>query len=152
MISGVIFEIVIVQTISWADDECRSELAGAASNGVLAVAGPQGSRSGGPSAYFGESPDSQRLGADDLGSGTVLVQQHRKRNGFVLDEGLGVASPSGADRGDVGPGREDLFVPLPDLTGPLPAGQSTKMPEKQHHLGPLRPMVTESGGLPVRID
>jgi hypothetical protein len=71
---------------------------------------------------------------------------------LVLDEGLGVVLAAGADRSDLSPGGEDILVSIANLTGPLTAGQSSKVAQEKQDLRLLHPEVTEPLFGPVRID
>ena len=71
---------------------------------------------------------------------------------LIFDEGLGVAAAAGADGGNARSCGEDLVVSVADLTGPLAAGQSAEVAEKQDHLWPGRPPVAEAFLVAVGID
>ena len=71
---------------------------------------------------------------------------------LIFDEGLGVAAAAGADGGNARSCGEDLVVSVADLTGPLAAGQSAEVAEKQDHLWLGRPPVAEAFLAAVGID
>ena len=78
--------------------------------------------------------------------------RHGEWHVLVLDERHCVALAAGADGRDLGTGCEKFVVSVADLTGPLTAGQSTKVPKEQKHLGMVLPQVTEALWRAIRID
>ena len=75
--------------------------------------------------------DAGLLGPDDSGGRAVLVEQHRERDGLVLDERLGVPASTRTDGSDRSSGGEDLLVPIADLTGPLATRQSAEVAKEE---------------------
>ena len=152
MIAGEVFEIGIQELVAGRDDERRSELERSSSGVVLGVACSAGSNSGSQLCGSQQRGQTERVGADDLGSAAVLVQQHLERNVLVLDEGFGVSLPAGADGDDVGTRRSDLFVAISDLTGPLTTSESTEVSQEQHDRASFGPSVSEAVLVPIGID
>jgi hypothetical protein len=87
---------------------------------------------------------SERPRSDDLSGAAVLIEEHRIRDLFILDERFGVLPAAGSDCGDRGTGGDDLVVSVADLTGPFTAGQSPEVSKEEQNLRLFRPEVTES--------
>lgn len=152
MIAGVILEICVLQHIPRSDHQRRTQLKRSTAGPFLAMApseAPEGRR---PGARREHRPDPERIRSGNLGRGSLFVEQHRERNSLVLDEGPGITLATGADGGHARPGRQYLLVTIADLTGPLAAGQSAKVAEKQNHLCLVRPPVTKAFCDSVGID
>ncbi len=139
MVAGELLEVGEEDLVPGPDDDGGTELERPAAGLVLAVSGGQragGSQSCGrlQSRQCGEC-----AGAHDLRGLPVLVEKDGKGNLLVFDERLCIALASGPDRGHTGPGGEEVVVSAADLTGPLAAGESAEVAEKEEHVG---------GGLP----
>ena len=152
MVAGEILAIGVEQLVSWADDECGSELERAGSRLLLDVPSGQRARRSHHGPRLDDAGQPELSGADDLGSGAVFVEQHLEGNPLVLDEGQRVALAPRADGGDVRTCGEDLLISVADLTGPLAARQSTEVPKEQNHPRMLLPTVAQTLSDAMRID
>ena len=152
MVACVVLEILVEDLISWPNHDGGTELHRPASGLALPMPRGEGPETGGELARTDEGRHTDGARTHDLGSDAVLVEQHRERNPLVLDEGLRIPAPPGADSRDLRPGCENIFVPVSDLTGPLTARQSTEVPEEQDHLGLIAPEITQPLFGPVWVD
>lgn len=152
MVACELLEVLVEDLIARAHHDGRSQLGRSTAGLPLAMTTGKGTEAGGELARLQQSRRSDRCGADDVGGGSVLIQQDGKRNVLVLDEGLGVAFAACADGGDAGSGGEDLVVSVADLTGPLAAGQSAEVAKEENDLGLLGPQVAEPVFSLVGID
>ncbi len=152
MVPGKLLEVLVEELIAGADDQRRTELLPPAARISLPVATCSCSKAGGDLGGLHQVEGAEVVRPDDLGGGTVFVQQHVEGHLFVLDERLGVAFAAGADGDHARPLCDDLVVSVADLTGPLTASQSAEMPEKQQDLRVMAPAVPESRFVGVGID
>lgn len=152
MVSGVVLEIGVQQFVAGPYHQRGSELRRASAGLVLDIPARDRPSTGDPLARTEQRGSVERLRPDDVGRRSVLVQQDLERDPLILDEGLGVAFPTGAYRDDVCARRPDVFVPISDLTGPLTTGQSTEMSEEENERAVFGPAITEPVLVPVRID
>jgi hypothetical protein len=81
----------------------------------------------------------------------VFVEKYREGHLFILDECHGVPSAPGADCRDAGAGRLEISVIVPDLTGPLAAGQSAEVAEEQQDMRVARPQISQAVHRSFRI-
>lgn len=144
MVAGEIFEVGVQQLVARSNHEGRSQLERSLSWRPLAVSAHQRPAGGNrcPGSHHRGQPEC--LGSHHLGRLAVGVEQHREGNPLFLDEGECVAFASGADGGHFRPGGKQLLVSIADLTGPLAAGQSTKVAQKQQNVGSLPPEVPKA--------
>lgn len=152
MVPGKRLAVLVEDFVAWTEHDGGTELKRAPTRLLLSV--PSGKRANPCDHCIGaqQRRRTQLAGADDLGGPAVLIEQNRKRHLLVFDEGCGVALSARADGGDVCTRGEDLVVSIADLTGPLAAGQSAKMPQEEQHVGLLCPEITETMVGPVGID
>lgn len=152
MVTGEVLVVGVLQDISRTDHQRRSELKRTSSSVVLPVAFQGRTQTGLDLPGCDQLAHGQSLRAGDFGSKAVLIEQHGERNALVLDEGLGVSLAPGTDGRDRCTGGDDVFVSVADLTGPLTAGQSTKMPKEEDDLSLFGPQVAEANRILVRVD
>ena len=152
MVPGVVLEVGVQQLVSGGDHQRCAQLGGTPPGLVLDVPGHERTGARLPLLWIEQRGGTERLRPDDVGGRAVFVEEDLEWNPLILDEGLGVALPAGTYGNDVCSRGEDLFVTISDLTGPLAAGQSTEVSEKQHHHSAFGPAVAESVFVSVRVD
>ena len=144
VVACVRLPVDVEQFVTRAEDERCTELHRAGTGLVLSVAAEQGPTSGEQGIGADERRSFQAVRLDDPGGFAVFVEQHGERHGFILDERLCVPLAPGSDGGDTNAGRQELIVPLTDLTGPLPAGQSPEMSEEEEYVALVGPQIAEA--------
>ena len=136
--------IDVDEIIAWTNDERCTQLHRATPGLVLSMSADQGPSASANGVGTDKRGCLQSVRLHDLRSFAFVVEQHGKRYGLVLDEGLGITLASRADRGDTQVCRQKVLVSLTDLTGPLPARESPEMAEEQQYMALLCPEVPES--------
>lgn len=152
MIAGVVLEVGIQQFVARPDHQGGTQLEGSATALVLAMSGRQAASPGRQGGRLGDGNQSEPSGSDEFGSQPIFVEEHVEGYPLIFNERLGITLATGSN-GDHGrPCRGDLFISVADLTGPLAAGQSAKVPEEQDHGRRFRPPVTEAMLDPLGVD
>ena len=129
----------------------RSELGGPATCLVLPVTSGEGSRSGKECIRPQQRCGSESIHLNHVRCLAFLVEEYGERHGFILDERHGVSSVSRADGGHTGAGCDEFLVSISDLTGPLAAGESAEMSEKQENVRIIGPQIPQSMCTAIRI-
>lgn len=144
VISCELLEVGEEDFVSGSDHDGGAQLQRAAARLVLTIAGRErpGGREGG--SRFEGGHRAEGAGAHDSGRFPLLVEEHRERHFFVIDERLRIPFSPGSDRGDAGAGFDELVVSLADLTGPLPTGESAEMSQEQQDVRGLLPEVSKA--------
>ncbi len=144
MITCVVLEVGVPQVVAWPDHQRGAQLEGTPARFPLAMARSEGPDSGRQGIHRDERAGAEAFGSGDLGGRPIFVEEHGERHSLVLDERSSVSTSTGADGGDAGSRGNDLFVSIADLTGPLAARQSAKVPQKENDLGSVGPEVPEA--------
>ena len=152
MVAGVILIVGIQQLVAGPDHQGRSQLERSPPGLLLPMAPGERLEAGADRGRREVSGEADRLRLDDLSGGSVLIQQHRKRELLVLDEGPGVAFPPGTYCGHDQIGIDEVLLPVADLTGPLATGQSAEVTQEQQHGRSLLPQIAQPVRLTVGID
>ena len=152
MITGMILVVGVEQLVARPDHKGRTELERAAARLLLAMT---------PGERLQPSPDrfgrqvgggADRVGLDDLGRRTILIEQHGERELLILDESLGVSLATGPDGNHRHAGVDEGVLFVANLTGSLAAGQSAEVAQEEEDRGPLGPQFSKRVGIAVRID
>ena len=144
MVASKLLLVAVDQFVAWCHDEGCAELGGSSTCLALAIAASEGSCTGEESVRSDQCSCAETVHLDDVGSLTVLVEQDVERDVLVLDERLGVASPPCAESRNPCARCGDLFISIADLTGPLAAGQSAEVSEKQEDVRIFGPQIPQS--------
>ena len=152
MVTGEVLEVRIQQFVARSDHEGGAQLHRPTTRLLLAVSARGRPGTGDPCTGPHHRGHPDLLGAGDLRCSAVLIQQNGKRHPLILDECLGITLPARADGGDLDTCCDEVVVSVADLTGPLAAGQSAKVAEKEDHMGALLPQVAEAMRTAFGID
>lgn len=151
MISGEVLKVFVQHGIAGSEDQGGAQLERSTSRLDLTVSLGKRPDTCGEGRWLQRSQP-HLVGSDNLGCGAILVEEHCERHTFIFDKRLGVTLSAGADGRDVGTSIEDFLITIADLTGPLTACQSAKVPKEQHDLIVCTPLVTEAMVGPIRVD
>jgi len=144
VVASELLLVAVEQFVARCHDEGCAELGGSSTRLVLAVAASEGSRTCEESVRADQCSGSETVHLDDVGGLAVLVEEDGERDGLLLNERFGVASPASAKSRHTSTRCCELFVSIADLTGPFATGCSAEVSEKQDDLEMFCPQIAQS--------
>lgn len=144
MIARVGLLVEVQEFVAWADHERGPELHGAVTGLVLAIPLDERPASGQERVGTDERCRLEAVHLDDLCRFALFVDQDGEWHPFVFYEGLCVPFPSGSNSGHTDTGHQKIVVPVADLTGPFPAGQSAEVAQEEEDMALIGPQITKA--------